>query len=149
MKNLSLNLLICQYYFLFTFQIKFLASELGDGIQVAPDGVKPNASSRSKSNRDRANQDIDESTVGVGSIAAGGRYDNLVGMFASNKKGNIPCVGVSIGVERVLSILLQKIELEKVKANEVEVYVMSVADGLLEDRMKICAELWEAGIKVC
>ncbi|CAG8645817.1 9043_t:CDS:10 [Gigaspora margarita] len=91
--------------------------------------------------------ELDETTVGVGSIAAGGRYDNLVGMFASNKKGNIPCVGVSIGVERVFSILLQKVSLEQVKANEVEVYVMAVADGLLEDRMKICSELWDAGIK--
>ncbi|CAG8547956.1 12056_t:CDS:2, partial [Racocetra fulgida] len=91
--------------------------------------------------------ELDETTVGVGSIAAGGRYDNLVGMFASNKKGNIPCVGVSIGVERVFSILLQKVALEQVKANEIEVYVMAVADGLLEDRMKICSELWEAGIK--
>ncbi|CAG8790032.1 13851_t:CDS:10, partial [Dentiscutata erythropus] len=91
--------------------------------------------------------ELDETTVGVGSIAAGGRYDNLVGMFASNKKGNIPCVGVSIGVERVFSILLQKVTLEQVKANEVEVYVMAVADGLLEDRMKICSELWDAGIK--
>ncbi|RIB00436.1 hypothetical protein C2G38_1203340, partial [Gigaspora rosea] len=72
--------------------------------------------------------ELDETTVGVGSIAAGGRYDNLVGMFASNKKGNIPCVGVSIGVERVFSILLQKVALEQVKTNEVEVYVMAVAD---------------------
>ena len=70
-------------------------------------------------------------------------------MFASSKKGHIPCVGVSIGVERVFSILLQKCRLEQVKANEVEVYVMAVVDGLLEDRMKICAELWNAGIKVC
>ncbi|RIB03366.1 hypothetical protein C2G38_2149542 [Gigaspora rosea] len=73
-------------------------------------------------------EELDETTVGVGSIAAGGRYDNLVGMFDSNKKGNIPCVGVSI--------VLQKVALEQVKANEVEVYVMAVADGLLEDRMK-------------
>ncbi|CAI2161939.1 15840_t:CDS:10 [Funneliformis geosporum] len=91
--------------------------------------------------------EFDETTVGVGSIAAGGRYDNLVGMFANSKKGNIPCVGVSIGVERVFSILLQKYQLEQVKSNEVEVYVIAVADGLLEDRMKICAELWNAGIK--
>ncbi|RIB02561.1 hypothetical protein C2G38_2227478 [Gigaspora rosea] len=83
--------------------------------------------------------ELDETTVGVGSIAAGGCYDYLVGMFASNKKGNIPCVGVSI--------VLQKVALEQVKANEVEVYVMAVADGLLEDRMKICSELWDAEIK--
>ncbi|CAG8571671.1 12886_t:CDS:10 [Acaulospora morrowiae] len=108
--------------------------KLGDGTQVVR-----------KSKKD--SEDLDESTVGVGSIAAGGRYDNLVGMFASSKKGNIPCVGVSIGVERVFSILLQKVALEQVKANEVEVFVIAVADGLLEDRMKICAELWDAGIK--
>ncbi|CAG8557058.1 3388_t:CDS:10 [Ambispora gerdemannii] len=95
----------------------------------------------------KESDELDENTVGVGSIAAGGRYDNLVGMFASSKKGNIPCVGVSIGVERVFSILLQKEKLEEVKANEVEVYVMSVVDGLLEERMRISAELWDAGIK--
>ncbi len=38
----------------------------------------------------------------VGSIAAGGRYDNLVGSFSSSR---VPCVGVSIGIERVFTIL--------------------------------------------
>ena len=41
---------------------------------------------------------------GVGSVAGGGRYDNLVGMFDA-KGRKVPCVGVSIGVERVLSII--------------------------------------------
>lgn len=45
--------------------------------------------------------------VGVGSIAGGGRYDNLVGMFAQ-KNVQIPCVGFSIGVERIYSILKHK-----------------------------------------
>ena len=40
----------------------------------------------------------------VGSIAAGGRYDNLVGMFDA-KGRQIPCVGFSVGVERVFSIM--------------------------------------------
>lgn len=52
-------------------------------------------------------------------------------------------------MERVFSILLQKYKPEQVKANEVEVYVIAVGDGLMEDRMKVCAELWNAGIKVC
>jgi histidyl-tRNA synthetase len=43
----------------------------------------------------------------VGSIAAGGRYDNLVGMF-SPAGIQTPCVGVSIGVERVFTILEKK-----------------------------------------
>ena len=37
-----------------------------------------------------------------GSIAGGGRYDGLVGMFSGK---NIPAVGVSIGIERIFAIL--------------------------------------------
>lgn len=36
-----------------------------------------------------------DETMGVGSVAAGGRYDNLVGMFSGGS--TIPCVGISIG----------------------------------------------------
>ncbi len=43
-----------------------------------------------------------EGNLPVGSIAAGGRYDNLVGSFSSSR---VPCVGVSIGIERVFTIL--------------------------------------------
>lgn len=46
-------------------------------------------------------------TIGVGSIAAGGRYDHLVGMFSSSGTV-VPCVGVSVGVERVLAIMEAK-----------------------------------------
>ena len=38
----------------------------------------------------------------VGSIAAGGRYDKLVGMFSGK---DVPAVGVSIGIERVFAIM--------------------------------------------
>ncbi|CDS10433.1 hypothetical protein LRAMOSA03109 [Lichtheimia ramosa] len=96
--------------------------------------------------------ELDESTVGVGSIAAGGRYDNLVGMFSgTNKKGEpnlkIPCVGVSIGVERVFSILMSKQKAEDIKSNETQVFVIAVGDGLLKERMEIANQLWDADIK--
>ncbi|ORY82402.1 histidyl-tRNA synthetase [Leucosporidium creatinivorum] len=96
--------------------------------------------------------DIDESTVGVGSIAAGGRYDELVGMFSgsSGAAGRIPCVGISFGVERLFSLLLAKAKEKGEEASRgkaTEVFVMSLGDGLLEERMKVCAELWAAGIK--
>lgn len=96
--------------------------------------------------------DIDESTIGVGSIAAGGRYDELVGMFSgsSGAAGKIPCVGISFGVERLFSLLLKKAQEQgnqSTKAKATEVYVMSLGDGLLEERMKVCKELWAAGIK--
>jgi histidyl-tRNA synthetase len=44
----------------------------------------------------------------VGSIAGGGRYDNLVGMFDGKGK-QMPCVGFSVGIERVFSILEERI----------------------------------------
>lgn len=47
--------------------------------------------------------------VSVGSVAGGGRYDGLVGMF-DPKGRKVPCVGVSIGIERVFSIMEQKAE---------------------------------------
>lgn len=40
----------------------------------------------------------------VGSIAAGGRYDDLVGMFSGKQ---VPAVGVSLGIERVFTIMEQ------------------------------------------
>lgn len=50
-----------------------------------------------------------EETVSVGSVAGGGRYDGLVGMF-DPKGRKVPCVGVSIGIERIFSIMEQKAE---------------------------------------
>lgn len=47
--------------------------------------------------------------ISVGSVAGGGRYDGLVGMFDPNGK-KVPCVGVSIGIERIFSFMEQKAE---------------------------------------
>lgn len=53
----------------------------------------------------------------VGSIAAGGRYDELLGMF-SNK--SIPAVGISIGIERVFNILEEKMKVKNFFINFVK-----------------------------
>ncbi|XP_073966004.1 histidine--tRNA ligase isoform X1 [Choristoneura fumiferana] len=84
----------------------------------------------------------------VGSIAGGGRYDNLVGMFDSKNK-QVPCVGVSIGVERIFSVMEARVAAGdmRVRTSDVEVYVASAQKNFLDERMKICAELWNAGIK--
>lgn len=52
-----------------------------------------------------------EESGSVGSVAAGGRYDTLVGMFsasAGKKKQDVPCVGISFGIERLFSIMEMK-----------------------------------------
>ena len=54
----------------------------------------------------------------VGSVAGGGRYDNLVGMFAP-KGRSVPCVGVSIGIERLFSIMEKR--MKDVKTSVVKV----------------------------
>ncbi|XP_012687567.2 histidine--tRNA ligase isoform X2 [Clupea harengus] len=91
----------------------------------------------------------DEGPVNVGSVAGGGRYDGLVGMF-DPKGRKVPCVGVSIGIERIFSIVEQKAEAsaEKVRTTETQVLVASAQKNLLEERLKLTSELWNAGIKV-
>ena len=87
-------------------------------------------------------------STGVGSVAGGGRYDELVGMFSKGKK--VPCVGVSIGVERVFSILEARAQTAKkaIRTTETEVYVATAQKNLVEERLKICQELWDNNIKV-
>lgn len=83
----------------------------------------------------------------MGSVAGGGRYDELVGMF-DPKGRKVPCVGVSIGVERIFSLMEAKKKDQGIRSSPIDVYVATAQKGLLEDRMKICTTLWHAGIKV-
>ncbi|KAF8200941.1 histidine-tRNA ligase [Pholiota molesta] len=109
--------------------------------------------------------EVDESQIGVGSIAAGGRYDGLVGSFLAGAAGvdpaskegrktmtiggvvGIPCVGVSIGMDRVFALLWPKWVERGGRTKETMVFVMSAGDGLLEERVGLVKELREAGIK--
>jgi len=85
-------------------------------------------------------------TISVGSVAGGGRYDKLVGMF-DPKKRDVPCVGVSIGIERLFAIMEAKASKSQVRTTSTEVYVASAQKNLLEERMKLCNLLWEADIR--
>lgn len=68
-------------------------------------------------------------------------------------KGQIPCVGISFGVDRIFSIEKARLDAEQSKeprGNKTDVFVMAFGgkgfDGMLKDRMKICNMLWDAGI---
>ncbi|XP_044082074.1 histidine--tRNA ligase, mitochondrial isoform X2 [Neovison vison] len=89
-----------------------------------------------------------EESLNVGSVAAGGRYDGLVGMF--DPKGHkVPCVGLSIGVERIFAILEQRIKTsgQKIRTTETQVFVATPQKNFLHERLKLISELWDAGIK--
>lgn len=83
----------------------------------------------------------------AGSIAAGGRYDSLVGMVG---KPPMPCVGLSFGVDRIFTILPgRRLRPASVVPREVDVYVMAFGgkDGLPVERMAVARQLWDADIR--
>merc|ERR1739838_958805 len=86
--------------------------------------------------------------IAVGSVAGGGRYDGLVGMF-DPKGRSVPCVGVSIGIERLFSIMEANLAKKNVKARTVDtqVFVISAQKNLAEERMKVVQELWSGDVR--
>lgn len=96
-------------------------------------------------NDEKSKKKKDEETIG--SVAGGGRYDNLVGMFDAKGK-QLPCVGVSIGVERIFAILEARnaAEKTKVRTSEIQIYVASAHKGLQERRLEMLVKLWDGGI---
>ena len=126
------------------------SSEAPEAQKLQKSGKKDKSKSGNLEDDDRSN----DPTVGVGSVAAGGRYDNLVGMF--QPRANIPCVGVSFGVDRIFSITKARIEREQsaeaLRSSEVDVFVMAFGGkgftGMLKERMSVCQTLWNANIKV-
>jgi histidyl-tRNA synthetase len=126
---------------------------------LATTSTAPAAPPKSSKKPTKSGAELDEDrssdpSVGVGSVAAGGRYDNLVGMFSG--KNQIPCVGISFGVDRIFSVIKARMAADKntepVRSNEVDVMVMALGGkgftGLVNERLQICSTLWSAGIKV-
>lgn len=131
--------------------------------EVVTEGSAPSTTTGQKlqkaGKREKAATEFDEDrsndpSVGVGSVAAGGRYDELVGMFSG--KSQIPCVGISFGVDRIFSITKARMEAAAggaagVRSTEVDVFVMAFGGkgftGLLKERMHVARLLWDAGVK--
>lgn len=78
----------------------------------------------------------------VGSIAAGGRYDNLVGMFSGKQ---VPAVGVSLGIERVFTIMEEECK-NVISATQTEVLVVALGDDM-GVAIELVSKLWAAKLK--
>ncbi|GHG88210.1 histidine--tRNA ligase [Pseudodonghicola xiamenensis] len=77
-----------------------------------------------------------------GSVAGGGRYDGLVKRFTGQE---VPAVGVSIGVDRLLAALREK---GRVTAHDVGPVVVTVMDrDRMADYQAMVSELRQAGIR--
>lgn len=80
----------------------------------------------------------------VGSVAGGGRYDNLLGMF--RKGAQIPTVGFALGIERVFDIIAKR-EAGQRSRPAIDVVVFSLGPGIVKEKLAVCKSLWAAGIR--
>lgn len=81
-----------------------------------------------------------------GSLGGGGRYDNLVGMFAGQ---DIPACGFSLGLERIIVVMTER---EMFPANlttsAADVLVASIGEKFLPEALDIARQLREGGMRV-
>jgi histidyl-tRNA synthetase len=91
----------------------------------------------------------------IGSVAGGGRYDGLIGMFIGR---DLPATGVSIGIERIIDAGLELgiYQLERKTYTQVQVIVLDreayvyawrVADKLREDGFNVRIDVARASQK--
>jgi histidyl-tRNA synthetase len=86
--------------------------------------------------------EIIEKTNRLGSLAGGGRYDNLIEILGGRPT---PATGISLGVERIAEIIKEKkiLDLPKTK---VKVFVANVNTKMKKEAVKIAQKLREKGI---
>jgi len=79
---------------------------------------------------------------GVGSVAGGGRYDGLIGMFSGKQ---VPAVGVSLGIERLLVVMEERGTLPK-ETTRTRAFVVCFDDDLVVDALALSRDLRTKGI---
>jgi histidyl-tRNA synthetase len=120
---------------------------------AAPNGDGPSAQKQGKKDKKALAEDEDRSndpSVGIGSVAAGGRYDNLVERFRPN--ADLPCVGISFGVDRIYSITKARLakgeKFSYISSHSPDVYVMSFGAEMTVPRIQVMRLLLDKGLKV-
>ena len=81
-----------------------------------------------------------------GSLAGGGRYDNLVGMFLGR---DIPACGVSLGLERIIVVMGERgMFPAKVARGGADVMITFMTDALRSDALALATELRAERLRV-
>ena len=82
-----------------------------------------------------------------GSLAGGGRYDGLIGMFG---KEQIPACGVSLGLERILVVMDERgmFPPEIAESTSADVMVTVWSEATIGESLKLAAELRQSGLRV-
>ena len=80
-----------------------------------------------------------------GSLGGGGRYDNLVGMFAGH---DVPACGFSLGLERIIVVMTERGMFPAAVRKASEVMVALWSEETITDSLAIAAELRSSGVRV-
>ncbi|HKO60005.1 MAG TPA: histidine--tRNA ligase [Pyrinomonadaceae bacterium] len=81
-----------------------------------------------------------------GSLGGGGRYDNLVGMFAGE---DIPACGFSLGLERIIVVMTEREMFPAdLTSSPADVLVASLGEEFLSDAVAVATLLRKEGIRV-
>lgn len=83
----------------------------------------------------------------AGSLAGGGRYDSLIGMFG---KEQIPACGFSIGLERILVVMEERGMFPPgiAESNAADVMVTIWNEETIPESLKLATELRQQGLRV-
>jgi histidyl-tRNA synthetase len=80
----------------------------------------------------------------AGSLAGGGRYDELIGMFLGRK---VPACGIALGLERILVVMAER-DMFTAPATGPQVLVTCWSDELAPEGLALATELRQAGLRV-
>ncbi len=80
----------------------------------------------------------------AGSMGGGGRYDGLIGMFT---KGQIPAVGFSLGLERILLVMEERKMFPELAVGP-QILVCRFPDVSAADALRTASELRAQGLRV-
>ncbi len=83
---------------------------------------------------------------GPGSVAGGGRYDDLIGIF--RRAGSLPATGGSIGVERVLDVLVERGILKTEVSSVADVLVVALGEDYRIHAWRVANKLRDNGVRV-
>lgn len=80
---------------------------------------------------------------GIGSLAGGGRYDRMIGLFFGK---DIPATGISLGIERIIEVMKERKMIEENKS-KTKVFIASVNDKVRKDVLDIVRKLRNQGVQ--
>ena len=91
---------------------------------------------------------LQDTAVLSSSLAAGGRYDNMIGGFTGQKNEQVPAVGLSFGLETVMDALAAIQVSEEGRRTVADVYAMVMDKADLLKGLKIADKIRSRGYNV-